>query len=78
MSKRRAIKVKKIYTFKCLASRRQVARVAKRAVIGSLVAEMSSDFSVCPPDILRPVIGQFSSGHSQTIENISPLRFLLV
>lgn len=54
-----------------IISQRQVARVAKRAVIGAFVAEMSSDFCFCPPDIWRPVIGPFLSGHSQTIENSS-------
>lgn len=36
------------------------------------MASISSDFYLCPPDIWRAVIGQFSSGHSQTIENSSP------
>ena len=50
----------------------QEGRVAKRVVIGSYVAKMSSDFYLCTPDIWWPVIGQFSSGHSQTIDNSSP------
>ena len=58
--------------FQHFVSRKQEGRVAKRVVIGSYVAKMSSDFYLCTPDIWWPVIGQFSSGHSQTIANSSP------
>ena len=46
--------------FQHFVSRKQEGRVAKRVVIGSYVAKMSSDFYLCTLDIWWPVIGQFS------------------